>query len=102
MWVNPRNVRVSGLRAPRFRRFSAANRPNSISRVFSGVQGQAELLKSLPQFSEEPFGLATVLEPHDEIVGITHDDHVARGGCGPPPLDPKVEDVMQEYVRQEW
>src|SRR4051794_28599678 len=30
-----------------------------------GVQGQAELLEPFPQFSEEPFGLATVLEPND-------------------------------------
>jgi hypothetical protein len=67
-----------------------------------GVQGQAEFLEAFPQFSEEPFGLAAVLEPHDEIVGVPHDDHVACGGLGPPLLNPQVEDVMQEHIRQEW
>jgi hypothetical protein len=33
--VKPRKVKVSGLPSPRRLRFSAAKRPNSISRVFS-------------------------------------------------------------------
>jgi len=41
---------------------------------FLGMQGQAELLKPFPQFLEEPFGLAAVLEPDDKIIGVTHDD----------------------------
>ena len=61
-----------------------------------GVQSQAELLQATPEFSEEAFGIAAVLEPHDEIVGIAHDDHVARGGPGPPLLDPQVEGVRPE------
>jgi hypothetical protein len=36
MKVKPRNLNVSGLPNPRFSRFSAAKRPNSIRRVFSG------------------------------------------------------------------
>ena len=36
MCVKPRNSNVSGFRSPRLARFSAAHRPNSISRVFSG------------------------------------------------------------------
>src|SRR5262249_21684112 len=67
---------------------------------FLGVQGQAELLKTSPQFSEEPFGLAAVLEPNDEIVGVPHDDHIARDELGPPLLNPQVEDVMKKYVRE--
>src|SRR4051794_23761602 len=55
---------------------------------FLGVQGQAELLKPFPQFSEEPFGLTAVLEPNDKIIGVAHDDQVACGGLGPPLLDP--------------
>ena len=35
MKVKPRKVKVSGLPSPRRLRFSAAKRPNSISRVFS-------------------------------------------------------------------
>jgi hypothetical protein len=58
------------------------------------VQGQAELLKPFPQFSEELFGLAAVLEPHGEIIGLAHDDNVARGELGSPLMDPQVEDVM--------
>jgi hypothetical protein len=65
------------------------------------VQGQAELLEAFPQFAEEPLGLVTVLEPHDEVVSITHDDYVTSRGLGPPLLNPQVEDVVQKHVCQE-
>ena len=41
------------------------------------------------------------LEPDDEIVGVTHNDHVARGELGPPLLDPQVEGVVQKHVREQ-
>jgi hypothetical protein len=62
-----------------------------------GVQDQAEFPEALPQ---ELFGLAAILKPDEEIVGVTHDDDRARGELGPPLLDPEVEDVMQKHIRQ--
>src|SRR5262249_54929230 len=35
------------------------------------------------------------------LVGIAHHDHVARGELGSPLLDPQVEGVVQEHVRQQ-
>ena len=43
MCVKPRKLNVSGLPCPRFRRFSAANGPNSISRVLSGCSSSPNL-----------------------------------------------------------
>jgi hypothetical protein len=93
-WVTPRNVNVSGLPAPRFCLFSAANRLISIGRVFSGAT-QAELLHPPTEVLEEALGIAAVLESYDEVVGLAHDDHVAGGGFGPPLLDPQIEHIVQ-------
>ena len=41
MNVNPRKSKVSGLPSPRWPRFAAAKRPNSISRVLSGCNVSA-------------------------------------------------------------
>ncbi|MBV8315299.1 MAG: hypothetical protein JOZ53_10210, partial [Planctomycetaceae bacterium] len=66
-----------------------------------GVQRQAELLQATSDVSEEAFGIAAVLESHDEIVGVAHDDQVAGGGLSPPLPGPQVEGVVQEHVRQQ-
>jgi hypothetical protein len=43
-------------------------------------------------------GVGFVLEANDEVVGIPHDDHVARGLAPSPAFGPEVEDVMQVDV----
>jgi hypothetical protein len=43
MKVKPRKLKVSGLPSPRFSRFTAAWRPNSIRRVFSGWNARANV-----------------------------------------------------------
>jgi hypothetical protein len=45
----------------------AAWRPNSISRVFSGLQLQLKLFHSLFQFRPEPFGLVFELESDHDV-----------------------------------
>jgi hypothetical protein len=62
MWLKPRNENVSDLLVAHFCRFGAASDPNSISRVFSGVQSHTELLQVSSEFLEEAFGIAAVLE----------------------------------------
>src|SRR2546425_935276 len=65
------------------------------------VQLQAELRESFTQLREEPLGVRPVLEPHDEVVRVPHDNHVAVGVRLPPPLSPEVEHVVQVHVGQE-
>ena len=77
MCVKPRKSNVSGLPRPRSCRRSAANRPNSIRRVFSGCSSRPNFASRSRRSREEPLGVAMVLEPDDEVVGEAHDDHVA-------------------------
>lgn len=41
------------------------------------VQFEGELTKSLPQFFQEPLRVCLALEPHEEVIAITNDDHLA-------------------------
>jgi hypothetical protein len=58
------------------------------------VECQAKLLKAFPKFSETAFGVGAVLEPHDEIIRIAYDDHIALCVLLPPLFDPEVEDIV--------
>ena len=42
-----------------------------------------------------------VLQAGDGVVGITDNDHVARGAPLPPRLDPEVVDIVEVDVAQE-
>src|SRR5712691_487217 len=44
-----------------------------------GVQLPAELRESLTQVSQKPLSVRPMLEPHDEVVRVPHDDHIAMG-----------------------
>ena len=44
---------------------------------------------------------AGVLEADDDVVGIPHDDHVARGFAPSPALGPEIEHVMQVDVGEQ-
>src|SRR5665811_1575846 len=69
MCVKPRNENVSGRPRPRRLRFSAANRPNSIRRVFSALSSRPNLAKrsgSIDRADDPPVqpadpGIAAVL-----------------------------------------
>jgi len=69
---------------------------------FVGVQNQSEPDEAFPKLVQEPFGLVAMLESHDEIIGITHDNDIARSELRPPLLNPQVEDVVQVHVGQQW
>ena len=43
-----------------------------------------------------------MLEANDYIVGIPDHDHVARGLVPSPAFGPKIEDVMEVDVREQW
>src|SRR6266571_2511239 len=76
-------------------------RPEFQQPCLLGVQLQTELRESLPKLSQEPLGVRPGLEPHDEVVRIPHDNHVAVGVPLPPALSPEVEHVVQVHVGQE-
>ena len=101
MNVNPRNLNVSGLPTPRFSRFAAAKRPNSIRRVFSGWSVSANCLKPRPHRIKEATSIALFLEADNQIIGVAHDDHVAGGLVPSPARGPQVETVVQVDIRQE-
>ena len=50
---------------------------------------------------QEAAGVALVLETDDEVVGVAHDDHVARGLTLSPAHGPQIEYVVQVDVGQE-
>ena len=49
----------------------------------------------------EPLRVGTIFESRDDIIRVTDDDHIARGGVSTPMLDPEIEDVMQVDVGQQ-
>jgi len=65
------------------------------------MQRQREFPKPLAHRVPEAPGVALVLKTDDEVVGISHDDHVARGLALSPALGPEVEDVVQVNVGQQ-
>src|ERR1700675_1125567 len=52
------------------------------------IERQRELLEPFAHVVPEPPGVSLALKAHDEVVGITHDDHVARGLAPSPALGP--------------
>ena len=65
------------------------------------MQRQRELLQPLAHRVPEAPGVALVLKADHQVVGIAHDDHVARGLAPSPALGPKIEDVVQVDVGEE-
>src|SRR6202162_4443580 len=56
-----------------------------------GMQLQSELCESFAQFRQKPLCFVTMLEPRNEIVSKTDDDHLAVRLLLSPSLDPEVE-----------
>src|ERR1035438_2562417 len=83
------------LAAP-FGRSAKANQPSLVR-----VQFQGELPHSLAEVLQELLRLPLVLESHQHVIGITHDDDVAARFVFAPLLDPQVEGVGQAHVREQ-
>ena len=82
---------------PSFRRVAAELDQAGLIRM----KLEAKLLETFPQLAEEAFGITSVLESHDEIVGVANHDHRSACVTFPPLVGPKIEDVVQEHVRKE-
>src|ERR1700687_6022909 len=65
------------------------------------VHLQPMLPQLLPQGFQVSLGIRPVLEPHDEVVQIAHDDHLTLCFRLSPPLGPHVEHVVQVHVGQQ-
>ena len=100
MNTKPRNLKVSGFPSPRCARLSAARRPNSIRRVLSRCS-DSENSSNRSRIVPETPGVGLVLEANNNVVGIPHDDDVARGLAPSPALGPEIEHVVQIDVGQE-
>jgi hypothetical protein len=68
---------------------------------FVRVPFQAELDQPPPKFREATLGVGTVLKPPDEIIRVPDEDPLADRGLLSPLFDPEVQDLVEEYLRQE-
>jgi hypothetical protein len=75
----------------------AAKRPNSINRVFSGCSVSANSLNR----SRIASSVRLVLEADDEVVSVSHEDHIARVLAPSPALGIQIEHVAQVDVGQQ-
>src|SRR5580704_3508363 len=62
---------------------------------------QRELFQPLAHRAEEAPSVTLVLETDDEVVGIAHDDHVARGLAPSPAFGPQIEGIVQVDVGEQ-
>ena len=66
------------------------------------VEAETEPGQPLPNVAEVPLRIPLVLEPDNDIVSVTDDDRFAiRDVRAPFLVEPQVEHVMQEHVRQD-
>ena len=65
------------------------------------IERQREPLEPLAHIVPEAPGICLVLEADDNVISITHEDHVARGLAPSPALGPEVEHVMQVNVGEQ-
>src|SRR5579884_6229 len=100
MCVKPRKLNVSA--CPGRRRPVHGGEPPELDQPrLLDLQFQPEFREPLAQLGEEPLRACTMLEAHDEVVRVAHDDHVAACLPPPPSLDPLVEDVVQVHVGEQ-
>ena len=58
------------------------------------MKRQCELLEPLAHPVPEAPGVGLMFEAHDDVVGIAHNHHSARGLVPSPALGPQIEDVV--------
>jgi hypothetical protein len=94
---------VEGLRPPQATRppFCGNEFAEGDQARFVGVEVECKPSEAFLQIVEELGRISLALETNDCIVGITHDDHVARRLAPPPGLDPQIIDIVEVDVRQE-
>ena len=93
MSVNPKKLKVSGFAEPTpgasVRRMATKLDQAALLRV----ERQRRLLQPLAHRIPEAPGVRLVLKANDDVVGVAHDNHVARGLAPSPAFGPEVEGV---------
>ena len=64
------------------------------------MKRQRKLLQPRTHLIQEAPGVGLMLKADDEVVGVPHDDHVARGFTPSPACGPEIEYVVQVDVGQ--
>src|SRR5262245_25690287 len=65
------------------------------------MQRQRELLQPFTHRVPEAPGVTFMLETDDEIVSISHNDHVTRGLVPSPAFSPEIEGIVQVDIRKQ-
>jgi hypothetical protein len=63
---------------------------------------RSEPLCSKAGFSGERENAWRIIRPDDQVIGISHDNHVAHGLTVSPSLGPEIKHVVQVNVGKEW
>jgi hypothetical protein len=66
------------------------------------VQFESKLFEPRSHRIPEAPRISFMLETHDQIVSVSHDDHVAAGFTFPPLVRPEVEDIVKVDVSKQW
>ena len=69
---------------------------------FVRMERQRKLIQPFTHRLQEAPGVILMLEADDDVVGIAHDDHVARGLTPSPAFGPEIADVVQVDVGEQW
>src|SRR5262249_42944653 len=86
---------------PRRRAFRGGTPPQSDQRGITRGQLQAESRHTRGKVGQEALRIPPVLEAADEVVSEPHDDHITACPVPPPPLDPKIQNVVQVHVGEQ-
>ncbi len=97
----PKEIKSLGLSLTTLRSVRSSKTPKLDQPSLFGVQTETEFTHALCELPKKPFCLFPVLKPHDEIIGIANDDHVASGMSPAPLLYPKVQYVVQVDVGEQ-
>ena len=65
------------------------------------VKLKRELLEPLSHRVPKVLRIGFMLETHNDVVSISHDDHIAGGFAPPPLLRPEIENVVQVDVSKQ-
>jgi hypothetical protein len=68
---------------------------------FLRVQLQAKLGKPLPKVGQTSSGVGFLAETDHEVVCVPYDDHLTLGLAFPPVMNPEVQHIVKEHIRQE-
>ena len=65
------------------------------------MQAQCELGQAVLEIAQKALRVTPVLEAHNGVVGVSHDDHVAGRMPFAPLLHPEIVDVVKVHVGQQ-